>query len=190
MSLYSGLDVDGDVLGEDDFETAGDVVGAALARGGQVRAGRLMLPAKPGWREGRLTAGLYGPSRGQEPLALEPDVADPTFTTLVPIITFTGKVQRPFRPERLIAQVRRNADAAAETAILVGRIFCGTYGQQMSLAEISLENFDRTSFGVRLALRPIEPGVEMVIIARMRPALTDADSKVTVDLNALGQSLA
>ena len=159
MGEEYGLDGDvlGDLLGD---ATVGAVPAAARAAGALARAGRLakMIPRAPQWRQ-RIAPGVPAPGVGLVPLPLQPSANGGVFTSAVNAIDFEGRPQKPFRGERLIALIGRSAGVPTSTRALTTGIFVGTDPQQAQIANIDLEVFAPTSFGVRLNMVQAEPGV-------------------------------
>ena len=186
------MDTMGDVLGddlmegEDDGDVEGDVLGAA-------RRPLLRLPAKPKWRRGTLAPGIHRPREGLELLTLTPDSNGGVFDTsnIGAIIRHSAKPQRPFRAERLVAFVTRIADAGVFPAgfVLSNGIFVGTNLQQLTLGEFNVETFGPTAFGVRMALTPAAPGIDITVAVRLTAAPV-GDQAVQVSMQFLGRSLA
>lgn len=171
MGEEYGLDGDvlGDILGDATVgvNPAGlRAVAAAAARRGQALA--RMLPRTPQWRQ-RMAPGVPAPGVGLVPLPLQPSANNGAFTSAFATIDFEGRPQKPFRGERLIALVGRSAGVPTSTRVLTSGIFVGTDPQQAQIANIDLEVFAPTSFGVRLNMVQAEPGV----LIRL-PCLTSA----------------
>lgn len=164
--------LDGDVLGE-------DVIGAArrLGRPGAAAAIARMLPRSPQWRQ-RIAPGVAAPGVGLVPLPLQPDAGGGVFTNTVTAINYEGRPQKPFRGERLIALVGRSAGVPTSTRALATGLFVGTDPQQAQMANMDLEVFGPTAFGVRLSMVQAEPGV----LIRM-PCLTSAGIAVAESLS-------
>lgn len=150
--------LDGDVLGDvlgDATVGAARLRNAAAARGVQLAR---MLPRTPQWRQ-RMAPGVPAPGVGLVPLPLAPDANNGNFTSAFAAINFEGRPQKPFRGERLIALIGRSAGVPTSTRALTSGIFVGTDPQQAQIANIDLEVFAPTSFGVRLNMVQAEPGV-------------------------------
>lgn len=163
MGEEYGLDGDvlGDLLGD---ATVGAGLTPALARGvlaSQAKRGAAlarMMPRTPQWRQ-RMAPGVPAPGVGLVPLPLQPSANGGVFTSAVNSIDFEGRPQKPFRGERLIALIGRSAGVPTSTRALTTGIFVGTDPQQAQIANIDLEVFAPTSFGVRLNMVQAEPGV-------------------------------
>lgn len=171
-----------DVLGdEEDMAT----VGAALKRLPARKLAKAMLTVRrPNWRS-RLAPGVPQPGYGLEPLPLVPDTNGGIFTAAVAAIQFVGRPQRPFRPERLITNVRRSG--AAGSLIFATGIFAGTNLQQVQRGNLNIENFGPTAFGVRLSMVQVEPGVDFAIPCIVAPVPGGADT-VAVSIDVLGHT--
>lgn len=149
----------------------------------------LRLPPKPEWRQGEIAPGLMGPSEGHEPLPLVPNLQNGTFTaTGVPIITFQARPQRPFHPQRLLAQVLRSGTSAAGLAAVCSGIFIGTALNQLQLGAFNIEFFGQTAFDVKLAMTPCGAGIDVNFPINLTGALTSTDT-INVQLLLLGQTL-
>lgn len=186
MQTMGADDIDGDVMG-DDLE--GDVMGPSVVG----RRGRVIhLPPKPSWREGALAQGIHRVREGLEPLPMTPSVANGQFdaTNVGANIIFTGRPQRPFRGERLVAFIARVADTGVVPPgfVLMNGIFVGTQLQQMQQGEINIEMFGPTAFGVRMSHTPSAPGIDITISTRLSVAPTGTQ-KVQVSMVILGRSL-
>ncbi len=182
-----------DTMGDDDLD-GDDLEGmstvGALKRRMRRRSMRLM--PKPGWRKGQLAPGIQAPREGLEPLPLVADLNGGVFTALVPgPITFRARPQRPFRAERLLASVRRSGASTAALAAVTTGIFIGTELQQMQIGNYDLEFFGSTAFGVRLDLKPAEPGIDIGMgIQIANGAIGAAPDFIAVQLLLLGRSIA
>lgn len=184
MDVLGEGDVDGYVMGED---VDGDVIGRAH-RGALVR-----MPAKPMWRRGAAAPGIHLPRQGRELLPLTPDLNSGQFDTsnIGASITFTGRPQRPFQPQRLIAFVTRVADAVAGLPagfVLSRGIFVGTQPQILALGEFNVEIFGPTSFDTMFSMTPAQPGIDITQAVRLTIAPTGTQ-KVQVSLSIMGHSL-
>jgi len=174
----------GEVLGDD--VDGMDVVGRRHVRGARGRM--IRLPPKPAWRNEVIVPGVMAPSTGLEPLPLVPDAGGGTFSALVTNITFRARPQRPFRSERLLAQVFRNGASASALAAVTNGIFVGTNLQQLQIGSFNLEFFAPTAFGVRLDMQPAEAGIDISINVILTGALAGADT-IGVQLLLLGSSI-
>lgn len=154
----------------------------AVASAGKKRM--LALPPKASWRTTQLAPGVQTPGQGLIPLPLIPDVAAGVFAAATTAINFQARPQKPFRAERLLATVRRSG--AAGVIIFCDTMFVGTDLQTAEVGAFDIENFGPTAFGVRLCLKPAEPGVLIRLACRATPAPGGADT-VAVGLMFLGQ---
>ena len=169
-----------DILG-DDYET----VGARRMRSVARAAGRMMrLPPKPVWRQGQLAPGVQTPNQGLIPLPLVPDAGGGVFAAALLTINFQARPQKPFHAERLLVTVRRSG--AAGTIILCDTMFVGTDLQTAEIGSFDIEQFAPTAFGVRLSLKPAEPGILIRLACRANPAPAGADT-VAVAMQFLGR---
>ncbi len=195
MDQYSNVEGDEDDMVTEGEDVLGDLMGAvsALPAGQRrqllARAAHpmLRLPPKPGWRHGQLAPGAVGPYQGLEPLPLTPLANGGVFTPLFPSIEFRGQPQRPFRGERLLADIRRSAGALG-VGIVAAAIFVGTKLQSVDVGSLSLDFFTAQAFGVRLSLMPATPGMIVRIIGQTTIAVP-AGETVAVNLVILGRTI-
>lgn len=189
-----GDDVDGYVMGDGEVGyVMGDgeaVVGRRRHRGHMVH-----LPPAPQWRKRSAAPGVPLPGQGLEPLPLQPQTADGIFSTanLGARIVFTGKVQRPFRAERLLVGVARFADpddGTPQQRIVTDTLFFGTTLGQLQRGNIDVELLGApTAFGVRMQQVDVQPGVDIEMpLSLLGPALTNAQS-IAVTVIWLGRSI-
>jgi hypothetical protein len=182
--------VDFDTMGEEllgDDVLGFDTVGARRVMQAVARAARgrsMRLPPKAPWRQTQLAPGVQSPGQGLIPLPLVPDAAGGVFAAATTLINFQARPQKPYRPERLLATVRRTG--AAGTIIFCDTMFVGTDLQTAEVGAFDIENFGPTAFGVRLSLKPCEPGILVRLALRAAPAPAGADT-VAVGLMFLGQ---
>ena len=165
-------DVMGDVMGEDGYEY--DVSGPA--RRGRRR--RRLAADKPEWRESQLAPGVIAPDQGLLPLPLSPNNGTGTFDVTTNQITFEGQIQKPFRGERvLVSTVRTGASAVGR---LITQLFVGTDLQQGDVPGFDIEQLgDPQAFGVRLTMKPAQPGVFIRFISTLNVPVTGADTIIT-----------
>lgn len=185
--MSDGEGVVGYVMGD------GSVVGAGPVRrppGHMVR-----LPPAPAWRKRSAAPGVPMPGQGLEPLPLQPQTADGTFAlaNTGATIIYTGKVQRPFRAERLLVGVARFADATAgspQQRIVTDTLFFGTTLGQLQRGNIDLELLGApTAFGVRMQQVDVQPGVEIEMPIRLLGPALVGDQSVIVTVIWLGRSI-
>ena len=132
---------------------------------------------KPGWRATQLAPGVIAPDQGMLSLPLT-GIPGQTFSATVPNITFQGQLQKPFRGERLLVTTVRTGTSAVGR--LLGNIFVGTDLQQLDVAAIDLEQVGAPgAFGVRLTMKPAQPGVLIRIVTTLSSALTTTDTIFT-----------
>lgn len=168
-----------DVMGYgDDFSGVDgddmDVVGAMTMRR---PTSMLRLPAKPGWRQGQVAPGVWGPRQGMEPLPL---TGNPVagFSAAGPnLANLDARPQRAFRAERLLCTVLRTG-ASATARVICSGIFIGTALQSVELGDFDIELLgNANAFGVRLALQPAAPGILVRLpVHLVGPALVGADT--------------
>jgi len=187
-------DLMGDLMGMDEVEDmvgdeGAEEVGVSLMRARPGRGGRsITLPRRPAWRAG-LAPGVGLPRESLEPLPLIPQQNNGIFTGTVNAITYLARPQRPFRAERPVVVVARSgASAQGVFPVARGGFLVGTSVQQAQVADLPLEIFAPTSFGVRLALSQAEPGVEITVNAGLTGPLASTDT-LTLGITLLGRSI-
>jgi hypothetical protein len=157
-----GHDLDGAEI------TLGDVLGAA--------AGAMVKVNKPGWRKRALTNGVQAAQEGMVPLALTPQTNGGTFTSAISAIEWIGRMQKPYRAERMLVTVAR-VGASATAPRLLGQIFVGVDLQMATRQAIDIEVFGNpTAFGTRMTLFEAAPGVELAVPVVLSTNLTAPDT--------------
>jgi hypothetical protein len=183
------MSVLGSVLGELD-ELDGHTLGAVEAavskaiakRGG----GAAIHVRKPSWRGGELAPGVNAPQSGQVPLPLLPLSSGGTFSATVASITYEGKLQKPYRAERLMASTVRTG--ASATARCVGQIFVGVDLNQAQLQAIDLEALGApTAFDTRMQLMQAPPGVAISILASLFGGAPTGADTIALTMFFLGE---
>jgi hypothetical protein len=168
------------VFGYDDDGTA--IVGRARharprPQGGMVQVNR------PSWRDGQLAPGVIAPDQGLLPLPM----GTFNFTATAQTNTFTGQVQKPFRGERWLIRVVRTGTSAVGTILAL--IFVGTDLAMLDTNPVDLESLaNPAAFGVRLTMKPAQPGVSIKAICTLGTALTSTDT-INVTLQLLGRNI-
>jgi len=192
------MEVIGDVMGDDDDDVQGDVMGVAaqvvgyddngypiVVTGAPPRKGKghLVRVRKPGWRQPVLAPGVNAPDEGMETLPM----GEFTYVLAAQTNTFSGQVQVPFRGERwLISVVRTGASA---TGRIMGQIFMGKDLAQLDVARVDLEALAAGgNFGTRLTHKPVQPGVFIRAITGLSNALAGADT-IFVTLQLIGRDI-
>jgi hypothetical protein len=169
------MEVIGDVLGYSD-EIDGDMMGVDAAPAPAPRGAMIRLK-KPGWRSGQLAPGVMAPGEGMVPLPMLGLQGSPAgqFSSTLSQITFEGRLQKPYRAERLlVSSVRTGATSVGR---LLGQIFVGTDLQQAEITGFDIELIGpATAFGTRLTLKQAPPGVSIRIIVNLSSALTAPDT--------------
>lgn len=190
------FDVVGDVMGDDevvgyDVEgneiMASELVGrAAVARRAAPRARRLAIPPKPSWRN-QLAPGVIQPDEGLVPLTLtgQQGVPPGTFTAAIPVITFQGQLQKPYRAERLLCSVVRTGASAVGRLLTV--LYVGTDLQQAEITGWDAELVGLPgAFGTRLTCKAAEPGVFIRAVVSLSTALAGTDT-IQANLTFMGR---
>lgn len=156
---------------------------AMMARRGQANV-RVQRPA---WRDKQLAPGVIAPDQGLLPLPLNGSTGTNTFTAALNTITFEGQLQKPFRGERLlVSTIRTGASAVGR---LIGQLFVGTDLQQLDVAGFDIEQVGAvTAFGVRLTMKPAQPGVFIRIVTTLNAALAGADT-IVATVSLLGRNV-
>ena len=160
-----GMDVMGgmEVVGYDDDGTPLVVGRAAPRRMALARPAprRAAVPVRrPQWRDQQLAPGVIAPDQGMLPLPMTGSTGSNTFTAALQSITFEGQIQKPFRGERLLVSTTRVG--ASATGRLIAQLFVGTDLQQLDVPGFDAEQVGTpNAFGVRLTMKPAQPGVKM-----------------------------
>lgn len=183
------MSVLGAVLGELD-ELDGSTLGAveaAVSKAIAKRGGGASIHLKkPSWRHGELAPGVNAPQSGQVPLPLLPLNAGGIFAAGVTAITYEGKLQKPYRAERLMASTVRTG--ATATARCVGQIFVGVDLNQAQLQSIDLEALGApTAFDTRMQLMQAPPGVAISILASLFGAAPGGADTIALTMFFLGE---
>jgi hypothetical protein len=177
---YSGpMSDEGEVVGYDDTGYP-IVVGAARRR---ARRRPMIALQKPGWRQGQLAPGVIAPDQGMLPLPM----GNVTFTASAQTFTFAGQLQKPFRGERLlVTTVRTGASAVGR---LLGQPFVGTDLALLDINPIDIEQIGAlNAFGVRLTMKPAQPGVFIRIVTTLSSALAGTDT-IFASVQLLGRNI-
>jgi hypothetical protein len=200
-----------EVIGDDDGEVEGDVMGDVMGYAGPMgdyegdaqvvgyddqgypivvgkRArGRRRRPMvalqKPGWRQGQIAPGVIAPDQGLLPLPM----GNFQFALAAQTNTFQGQIQKPFRGERLlVTTVRTGASAVGR---ILGNIFVGTDLAQLDVPPIDIEQVGNpAAFGVRLTMKPAQPGVFIRIVCSLSTPLAGADT-IFASVTLLGRNI-
>lgn len=201
------FEVIGDVMGDDgDDDVQGDVMGYGGPMGnyrggaqvvgydeegypvvvgrGPRRARRPMVQLdKPDWRQGQLAPGVIAPDQGLLTLPM----GSFTFTATAQTNMFQGQVQKPFRGERFLIRVVRTGTTA--TGTILAQLFVGTDLAMLDVAPVDLESLaNPQAFGVRLTMKPAQPGVFIRAICTLDTVLTTTDT-IKVSLQLLGRNI-
>lgn len=184
-------EVDGDVMGDYDDSVSGDVEivgydedsGAPIVSGKPKRRGARIAVHKPGWRRSQLAPGVIAPDQGMLPLPL----GSFTYLLAAQTNTFVGQVQKPFRGERLLVTTVRTGTSAVGR--VMGQMFVGSDLAALDVPSVDLEQIGApNAFGVRLTMKPIQPGVQFRIITSLSNALTGTDS-IFCTIQLLGRNI-
>lgn len=175
-----GYEGEAQVVGYDDYGYP-IVVGAPRRRRG--RRGPMVALQKPGWRQGQLAPGVIAPDQGLLPLPM----GNFTFAAAAQTFTFSGQLQKPFRGERLlVTTVRTGASAVGR---LLGQPFVGTDLALLDINPIDIEQIGAlNAFGVRLTMKPAQPGVFIRIVTSLSSALAGTDT-IFASVQLLGRNI-
>lgn len=201
------FEVIGDVMGEqDEDDVSGDVMGYAgpmgdydgstqvvgYDRGGypivvgkarRPRQGGTIQVQKPGWRSTQVAPGVIAPDQGLLPLPL----GSVNFALATQTFTFQGQVQKPFRGERLLVSTVRTGTSAVGR--LLGQIFVGSDLAALDVPPVDLEQIGSPqAFGVRLTMKPAQPGVFIRIVTSLSSALAGSDT-IFATIQLLGRNV-
>ncbi len=194
------MSVLGSVLGEldgiddDALHGVGAAVAQALARRGHhVRPhhgghGADISVHKPDWRHGELAPGVNAPQGGQVPLPLNPLSQGGVFSVAAGLssITFEGKLQKPYRAERLMASTVRTG--ATATARCLGQIFVGVDLNQAQLQGVDLEVLGApTAFDTRMKLMQAPLGVSISILVTLFGSVPSGSDAIALTMFFLGE---
>jgi hypothetical protein len=137
--------------------------------------GSLVAVNRPGWRDRQLAPGVIAPDQGMLPLPMNGAGGTNIFAAATPTITFQGQLQKPFRGERLLVSTVRTG--ASATGRLIGQLFVGTDLQQLDVGGFDIEQVGSPgAFGVRLTMKPAQPGVFIRIVTTLSSALAGTDT--------------
>lgn len=170
---------DAQVVGYDDYGYP-IVVGAPRRR----RRGRSMVSVqRPNWRNGQLAPGVIAPDQGLLPLPM----GNFTFTASAQTNTFSGQIQKPFRGERwLVTTVRTGASSVGR---ILGQPFVGTDLALLDIQPIDVEQIGAlNAFGVRLTMKPAQPGVFIRLVCSLSSALAGTDT-IFASIQLLGRNV-
>lgn len=179
----------GSVLGEldglDDDMLHG--VGAAVAKAIQKRGGGAHVTLhKPSWRGGEAAPGVNLPQSGQVPLPLLALSAGGIFSATVSSITYEGRLQKPYRAERLLASTVRTG--ATATARCIGQIFVGVDLNQAQLQGVDVEVLGApTAFDTRMELMQAPPGVAISVLTTLFGAAPTGTDTIALTMFFLGE---
>lgn len=191
-------DLEGDVLGyagpmgdyegdtETDEDIDGDVIGARRRRRRRHKRHAIARVRKPGWRRSQMAPGVIAPDQGLLVLPMA-GTAGQQFSSTLNQITFQGQTQKPFRGERLLVSTVRTGTSA--TGRLLAQLFAGTDLQQLDVTQFDAEQVgDPNAFGVRLTMKPVQPGVFMRLIVTLSTPLTTTDT-IDAYVQLLGRNI-
>lgn len=177
-----------EVVGDDE-ELVGDVMGDVMGvvTTGAGAPGVAVRMHKPDWRNRQMAPGVIAPDQGLLPLPLTGSGGTNTFTSSISTITFQGQLQKPFRGERLLVTTTRTGTSAVGR--LISQLFVGTDLQQLDVGGFDAEQVGAVQgFGVRLTMKPAQPGVFIRLITTLSSALTGTDTIFT-SITVLGRNI-
>jgi hypothetical protein len=183
-----GYDLDGQEIYDTDLsgDVMGDVMGVGKARAPKGGHRLARIPNRPNWRN-QLAPGVIQPDEGMVPLPLVGQSGSPagTFNSGISTITFQGQLQKPYRPERLLASTVRTGTSAVGR--LLGVLYVGTDLQQAEINGWDVELIGAaTAFGTRLTCKAAEPGVFVRLVVTLSAALSGTDT-IYANLTWLGR---
>ncbi len=187
MGDWEGEEVEGQVLGYDEYGEP-VVVGARGRRGRRRRRRGVSRIAvrRPTWRGRQLAPGVIAPDQGMLPLPLA-GTPSSTFDVNINAITFEGQIQKPFRGERLLVSTVRTGTTAVGR--LIAQLFVGTDLNQLDVPGFDAEQIgDPNAFGVRLAMKPAQPGVFIRLVTTLSTPLTTTDT-IFATVSILGRNI-
>lgn len=140
--------------------------------------GHHVVVHKPDWRKTQLAPGVIAPDQGLLPLPLTGPGGVLTFNAATPSISFEGQIQKPFRGERLLVSTVRTGTSAVGR--LISQLFVGTDLQQLDVPGFDAEQVGTpTAFGVRLTMKPAQPGVFIRLVTTLSSGLSGTDTIFT-----------
>jgi len=162
------------------------VVGARRRRGRRRGRRSNISVMRPGWRGSQVAPGVIAPDQGMLILPLEGTVGN-TFTSVINQITFQGQLQKPFRGERLlVTTVRTGATAVGRLSSL---LWVGTDLQQIDINGFDAEQIGApAAFGVRLTMKPAQPGVFIRLVSTLTVVLGVGDT-IQTTVSLLGRAV-
>lgn len=191
-------DVEGDVMGDvmgyagpmGNYEGGAQVVGydddgyPVVVSGRKRRSNNTNVQVhRPGWRQSTLAPGVIAPDQGLLPLPM----GNFTFALAAQTNTFQGQMQKPFRGERLLVTTVRAG--ATSVARILGLLFVGTDLAQLDINPVDIEQLGApNAFGVRLTMKPAQPGVFIRLVCTLSNALAGTDTIFT-SVQLLGRNL-
>lgn len=186
-------DVQGDVMGDvmGDYDDGGaQVVGhdrngypIVVSGRKRPRGQHQVQVQQPGWRQSQLAPGVIAPDQGLLTLPM----GNFTFGLAAQTNTFSGQVQKPFRGERWLSRVVRTG--ASATGTILAQLFVGTDLAMLDVAPVDLESLSNpAAFGVRLTMKPAQPGVFIRAVCTLSTALAGADT-IAISLQLLGRNI-
>lgn len=174
-----------EVIGDGDVaDMHGDVLGDIL---GVAPTTAVRVARKPHWRHGQWAPGVNAPQEGQVPLQLTPNLNNGIFDSAHTAITFTGRMQKPYRAERLLMSQTPLGSSAIGLQVLT-QIFVGVDLQQATTQQVNITLLGAaTAFGVRMTLAQAPPGVEINLNCTLFPANPSSSDSLGVSIMFLGR---
>lgn len=165
------------------YSTDGDVMGDVMGKR-RKKGGAMVKVQKADWRNRQLAPGVQLPDEGLLTLPMRSQNSG-LFNLANQTQIFEGRLQKPFRGERILLDVVRTGASA------VGRLLClmwvGTDLQQVDITRVDLEQLGQAAaFGVRLTMSPAQPGVTIAFDVILSSALAGTDTIFTT-LQLLGR---
>lgn len=111
-----------------------------------------------------------------------------TLTTAVNVVTLTAQPQRPFRGERLLVGLARSSGASV-VPVRITEFKIGENSQLVGAGALPADAFDPQAFGVRLAMSPSAPGIQIVLRLETDVAAVPAGESISVTGAIIGRAV-
>ncbi len=111
-----------------------------------------------------------------------------TLTNAVNVVTLNAQPQRPFRGERLLVDLARSAGASV-VPVRITEFKIGENSQLVGAGALPADAFDPQAFGVRLAMSPSAPGIQIVLRVETDTAAVPAGESISVTAAIIGRAV-
>lgn len=190
---WDGLSGDAldEMMGIDDVMGENDVMGARRAFATRFAPSRGALPpASPRQMARAMALPAVPGTQAHGGRRLPLPFTQITFTNLSgTALSATARVQKPFRPSRLLVQAFRTP-ATLTQALTIRTIFDGIDPQQAGFGDMPVEGFQATVFDALTDFSPIVPGIDAQIDYRIAGAALGALETIVVSTMMFGFSMA